>query len=88
LRPGVGDGYGWWGVLPIVGVGMGRSYPMGTYLLPSLPAAGPERPRLPEPGGGERREGHATTFLAAAQAPGGQLERQRGGVRRHAARGG
>jgi hypothetical protein len=32
----VGDGYGWWGVLPIVGVGMGRSYPMGMYPLPSL----------------------------------------------------
>jgi hypothetical protein len=42
LRPVVGDGYGWWGVLPIVGVGMGRSYPMGMYPLPSLlaPAAG------------------------------------------------
>jgi hypothetical protein len=36
LRPVVGDGYGWWGVLPIVGVGMGRSYPMGMYPLPSL----------------------------------------------------
>jgi hypothetical protein len=32
----VGDGYGWWGVLPIVGVSMGRSYPMGMYPLPSL----------------------------------------------------
>jgi hypothetical protein len=32
----VGDGYGWWGVLPIVGVGMGRSYPMGMYPLLSL----------------------------------------------------
>jgi hypothetical protein len=37
----VGDGYGWWGVLPIVGVGMGRSYPMGMYLLPSLAATEP-----------------------------------------------
>jgi hypothetical protein len=36
LRPVVGDGYGWWGVLAIVGVGMGRSYPMGMYPLPSL----------------------------------------------------
>jgi hypothetical protein len=35
LRPVVGDGYGWWGVLPIVGVGVGRSYPMGMYPLPS-----------------------------------------------------
>jgi hypothetical protein len=37
----VGDGYVWWGVLPIVGVGMGRSYPMGMYPLPSLGASRP-----------------------------------------------
>jgi hypothetical protein len=41
LRPVVGDGYVWWGVLPIVGVGMGRSYPMGMYPLPSLGASRP-----------------------------------------------
>jgi hypothetical protein len=37
----VGDGYVWWGVLPIVGVGMGGSYPMGMYPLPSLGASRP-----------------------------------------------
>jgi hypothetical protein len=40
LRPVVGDGYGWLGVLPIVGVGMGRSYPMCMYSLPSLNGTG------------------------------------------------
>jgi hypothetical protein len=38
LRPEVGDGYGWWGIFPIVGMGMGKSYPMGMYPLPSLGA--------------------------------------------------
>jgi hypothetical protein len=55
----VGDGYGWWGVLPIVGVGMGRSYPMGMYPLPSLMRGA--RPglwgRMQREGGEEKQEG-------------------------------
>jgi hypothetical protein len=40
LRPEVGDGYGWWGIFPIVGMGMGKSYPMVMYPLPSLSVGG------------------------------------------------
>jgi hypothetical protein len=32
----MGMGHGWRGVLPIVGVGMERLYPMGMYMLSSL----------------------------------------------------
>jgi hypothetical protein len=45
---------------------------------PTSPAVRPERPRLPQPAGEERRRGPAATFLAAARIPGGLLGRRRG----------
>jgi hypothetical protein len=72
----VGDGYGWWGIFPIVSMGMGKSYPMGMYPLPSLAESCP-RVRTALERGGVSPEGASSRRARQSFAEGASSPRAR-----------